>query len=351
MHFHTHKIFIPALFTMSLIFSTSCSNKKEAPKGKMGPQNLKAEGYVVTEGSFSNNFTASGSLLPNEEVEIHPEISGRVTDILFKEGARVHKGQVLVRLYSADVQSQIQKLKAQKQLQQKTLERQKELLDIGGISRQDFEATQTGITSINADIAYAEAQLRGTVILAPFDGTIGLRNISEGAVVTPATVIASLQQTHPLKMDFSVPDHYRDAVKDGKEVYFSVAGTTDTLKGKITATDPGADQNTRTIRVRAIVPNPHGELLAGSFAHVLVPFEKKESSILIPSQAVIPTTRDKKVVLLRNGKAELVAVQLGTRTSDKVEVINGLKQGDTVVTTGLMQIKPGMPVTITKIKG
>jgi membrane fusion protein, multidrug efflux system len=350
MHFHSYKIFVPAFFAVSMI-AAACGNKKEAGKAGGPPPGLKAEGYVVTSGSFSNDFTASGSLMPNEEVEIHPEISGRVTAIKFKEGSKVRKGQVLVQLYNADVQSQIQKLKAQKQLQQKTIDRQKELLNIGGISQQEYDATQTGIQAMDADIAYAEAQLRGTVILAPFDGTIGLRSVSEGAVVSPATTIASLQQTQTLKMDFSVPDHYRDAVKDGKEVLFTVTSSNDTLKGKIVATDPGASQNTRTIRVRAAVSNADGKLLAGSFAHVLVPFETKESSILIPSQAVIPTTRDKKVVVMRNGKAEFAVVKLGARTSDKVEVLSGLQVSDTIITTGLMQVKQGMAVTITKLKG
>ena len=349
MHFYSYKNFVSAAVIVSVL-AASCGDKKDAGAKKGGPQGLRAEGYVVSAGSFSNDFTASGSLLANEEVEIHPEISGRVTAIKFKEGSKVRKGQVLVQLYNADIQSQIQKLKAQKQLQQKTLERQKELLNIGGISQQDFDATQTAIQAMDADIAYAEAQLRGTLILAPFDGTIGLRSVSEGAVVSPATTIASLQQTHPLKMDFSVPDHYREAVKDGKIVYFSIADRNDTLEGKITATDPGASQDTRTIRVRAIVPNPKNELLAGSFAHVLVPFDAKESSILIPSQAVIPTTRDKKVAVVRNGKAELATVKLGARTSDKVEVVSGLQAGDTVITTGLMQVKPGTEVTITKLK-
>ncbi|RYE21892.1 MAG: efflux RND transporter periplasmic adaptor subunit [Sphingobacteriales bacterium] len=328
----------------------SCHGKQDEKQAKGGrPKDIKAEGYIVEPQAYQNNYTASGSLLPNEAIEIHPEISGRVTGLFFTEGTYVKKGQTLVQINDAEIRAQIQKLKAQKQLQVKLLERQKELVNIGGISQQDYETTQTNISSIDADIAFSEAQLRSTKIVAPFDGKIGIRSISLGAVISPTTLITVLQQTHQLKMDFTVPDRYRDIVKNGNEVFFSVSGSLDTLSGKISAVDPGADQTTRTIRVRAIVPNPDNKLSAGSFAHVVVPFESNNNAILVPSQAIIPTTRDKQVALVKNGKASIVTVQLGDRTAGKVEVVQGLQAGDTVITTGIMQVKPGMDVKITKL--
>jgi membrane fusion protein, multidrug efflux system len=342
------------LTTVTLLATLSiaaCKNKQDEAKGKSGkPNNLSAEGYVATAGSFINQYSVGGSLLPNEEIEIHPEINGRVTNILFKEGSKVRKGQTLIKLYNADLGAQVQKLKAQRQLQVKIQERQKQLLDIGGISKQDYETTQTQVAAIDADIAFAQAQMRATRVVAPFDGTIGIRTISVGAVVTPATTITTLQQTHPLKMDFTIPDHYFKLLSVGKEVLFSVTGNNDTLIGKISAIDPGADAATRTVKVRAIVPNPDNKLVAGSFAQVYLPLHSDDNAILIPSQAVIPTTREKKVGVVKNGKAELVTVKLGTRTSDKVEVLQGINVGDTVIITGLMQIKPGMDVKITKVK-
>jgi membrane fusion protein (multidrug efflux system) len=343
-----HNIILLPILLLSI---TACKDKKDAQQGKGGgrPNNLKAEGYVVTPQAFQNNYTASGSLLPNEAIEIHPEISGRVTAISFTEGSFVKKGQTLVQINDAEIRAQIQKLRAQKQLQVKLLERQKDLVNIGGISKQDYETTQTNISSIDADIAFSEAQLRSTKIVAPFDGRIGIRSISLGAVISPTTLITILQQTQQLKMDFTVPDRYRDIVHNGKEVFFSISGSLDTLSGKISAIDPGADQTTRTIKVRAIVPNPNNKLSAGSFAHVVIPFESNNNAILIPSQAVIPTTRDKQVAVVKNGKASMVTVQLGERTAGKVEITQGLQSGDTVITTGLMQVKPGMDVKISKL--
>lgn len=342
------------LFTLlfsTTILSAGCGNGKDdkAAAQNNKPKELNAEGYVIKPQSFNSEYAASGSLIANEEIEIHPEISGRVVSLSFKEGSKVRKGQTLVQLYDGDIRASVQKLRAQKQLQVKILERQKELLNIGGISKQDYETTETQIQSIEADIAFAEAQLRATRIVAPFDGTIGIRNISVGAVVSAATLISTLQQTHILKMDFTIPEQYMDAVKEGKEVFFTVTGSQDTLSGKISAVDPGATANTRTVRIRAIVPNADGKLVAGSFASVSIPLQSDNNAILIPSQAVIPTTTDKKVAVLKGGKADMVVVKLGQRTSDKVEVLQGLQAGDTIITTGLMQVKPGMGVTIKKL--
>lgn len=331
----------------------SCSSKKTDPAAGRGagPKMLRAEGFIVQTQSFSNQYATSGSLLPNEQVEIHPEVAGRVTGIFFKEGAVVRKGQLLLRLNDGDILANIRKLKAQRQLQVKTLERQKELLNIGGISRQDYESTETLISSVDADLAFQQEQLRKTRIVAPFDGVIGLRGVSIGAVVDPSTIVAALQQVHPLKMDFTVPEQYRALIRPGLEVRFAVDGAQDTFSGKVTAVDPGADVNTRAIRARAIVPNPDNKLTPGAYANVIIPFQTDNDAILVPSQAIIPTTRDKKVALVRGGKANLVVVELGTRTEDKVEILSGLQPGDTILTTGMMQIKQGMEVQVTKVKG
>lgn len=355
MHFFLNKI-LPAFVGLAIMAgTTSCSNKKkaEAANGKKNgaPKTLRAEGYVVKPQPYSSTYAASGSLLPNEEIDIHPEIAGRVTGIFFKEGTPVRKGQVLVQLYDADIRAQIQKLRAQRSLQVKILERQEELVKIGGISRQDYETAQTQIQSTDADIAYQQALLAKTKIVAPFDGRIGIRNISPGAVITTTTLVATLQQTHPLKMDFTIPDEYRPKLENGLNVQFTVDGRLDTLSGTISALDAGADPTTRTLKVRALVPNAAGKLTAGSFAHVIIPFASEPNAILIPSQAVIPTTRDKKVAVVKQGKINLNTVILGDRTPEKVLVLQGVNPGDTIITTGLMQAKQNMEVKITRIQG
>jgi len=355
MHLFLNK-FLPAFVGLALLAgTTSCGDRKkaDAANGKKGgaPKTLHAEGYVVKPQSYSSTYTASGSLLPNEEIDIHPETAGRVTGIFFKEGTAVRKGQVLVQLYDADIKAQIQKLRAQRALQVKVLERQEELVKIGGISRQDYETAQTQIQSTDADIAYQQALLAKTKIVAPFDGRVGIRNISPGAVITTTTLVATLQQTHPLKMDFTVPDEYRSRLENGMNVQFTVDGRLDTLSGTISALDAGADPTTRTLKVRALVPNSAGKLTAGSFAHVIIPFSSESNAIMVPSQAIIPTTRDKKVAIVKQGKVKLSTVILGDRTPEKVLVLQGVNPGDTVITTGLMQVKQDMAVKITRVQG
>ena len=336
-----------------VVIAASCGSKNNSTVPAKGskPNIVTTDAFIVRPVAYEPVYTASGALMANEMVEIHPEVAGRVTGIFFKEGSRVRKGQLLLRLNDADVRAQIAKLQAQRSLQQTTQKRQEELLRIGGISRQEFDATVTQIKSIDADIATSQATLAKMQILAPFDGTIGLRNISPGAIISPETIVATLQQISPLKMDFTVPDQYRNLMRLGQEVRFSVDGILDTLSGKISAIEPGADATTHTIRTRALVPNQDGKLTPGSFAHVFIPFGSAGMSLLIPSQSIIPTTRDKKVAVLRQGKVEMQTVKTGDRTEDQVQILEGLQAGDTVLTTGLMQVKSGMEVKIRKIQG
>ncbi len=333
---------------MSVVSCNEQKDTKSAAGGKKGGAKvLSVEGYVVKQEPFQSNYTTSGSLLPYEEVKIMPEIQGRITSISFKEGGVVHKGQVLASLYNADIKAQIQKLKAQRELQVKTIDRQAQLLKVGGISQQDYDATSTQISAIDADIAYAQAQLTKTTIVAPFSGRTGIRNISTGAIVSPGTVITTLQQTGNLKMDFSIPEQYRDEVKTGKEVSFTVSGSLDTFVSTVIAIEPSANAATRTLKVRAEIDNKKNLLGSGAFAHVIVPFTNNKNAMLVPSQSVIPTNREKVVAVVKNGITKMVPVIIGARTSDRVEIISGLSEGDTILTTGIMQVKEGMKVSVT----
>ena len=344
-----------ALATCAVIVLSACSSKNNSAAPASGtsgttpgaggkPKSIVAEAYVVKPVSYAPTYTASGELMANESVDIHPEVSGRVTQILFREGATVRKGQLLLQVNDADIRAQVAKLQAQRALQQSTLRRSEELVKIGGISRADYDAARTGVQGINADITATQATLAKLQIRAPFDGTIGLRGISPGAIISPTTVIASLQQLSPLKMEFTIPDEYRAQLRLGQEIRFYVDGRTDTLRGKISAIDPGADPMTHTVRARAIVPNTDRAIFPGAFAHVLIAFGQASNTILIPSQSIIPTTRDKKVALLRGGKAVMQVVKTGERTEDRVQIIQGLQMGDTVLTTALMQVKQGMEI-------
>lgn len=329
-----------------------CDGKEDATAAaKSGPpRTLRAEGFVVKAGQFESNYTTSGTLTPNEQIDVVPEVSGRVTSISFQEGSAVRKGQTLVTLSDADIRASIQKLQAQRANLRTVQSRQQELVRIGGIARQDLEATQTSVAGIDADIAFQNAQLRRLRIVAPFDGVAGLRMVSVGAIVGPGTVVTQLQQVNPLKLDFSLPAQYRSALHTGIDVRFTVTGLQDTFTASVKAVDPGAEAGTRTLRARATIPNPEKTLAPGQFARVFIPLESSSDAILVPSLAVVPTTREKKVALVRGGKVEMRTVVLGTRTEEQVEIIQGLQAGDTILTTGLMQAKPGAEVKVMKVR-
>jgi membrane fusion protein (multidrug efflux system) len=330
----------------------SCKDKKEADTGKGAPKDktLHAEGFVVNPSPLATVYQSSGNLLPNESINVYPEIAGRITAIHFKEGGAVHKGDLLVSMYTGDIQAQIQKSKVQRQLQVTTKERQDQLLAISGISKQDYDNTIAQIASIDADIAYNQALLRKLEIRATFDGVIGLRNVSVGAIISPTTLITTIQQVNPLKMDFLVPEQYKDIVKIKDQVKFTVTGIQDTMTGTILAMQPGSDVSTHNITMRAVVPNGNGKLSPGAFTNVFITLNRTGTAITIPSQAIIPTTRDKKVALVRDGKVNMVTVQTGERLAARVEVTDGLKKGDTILTTGIMQVKQDMKVVVNKVK-
>jgi membrane fusion protein, multidrug efflux system len=358
--------FLPAIFSrihlskgmllflgVVLLTAVGCHSKKDKSKGDRGKGSdmLSAEAAVVKTGELSYQYQSTGNLLANEAINVYPEVAGRVTDIRFKEGSTVHKGDLLVQLNDSDIKAQIQKLNVQRRLQVITKGRQDELLAIHGISRQEYDNTVAQIAAIDADIAYNESLMRRLQIRASFDGVIGLRNISVGAIVNTTTLITIIQQVHPLKIDFPVPEQYKGVINTGEEIRFTVTGSRDTMTGKISAIQPAADASTRTIMMRALVPNPEHKLVPGAFANVYLQLSSNNNAITIPSQCIIPTTRDKKVALVRDGKVEMVTVVTGERLVGEVEILKGLQAGDTVLTTGIMQAKPGMKVKVTKVQG
>lgn len=344
-------LFVIGIFSY-LVYHKMVRAKKAAAVQKMmmnGPKEVLVDGYLVKPVKLKNVLEASGTLQSNEEVELKPEINGRITHIYFKEGTYVTKGSLLVKLYDSDLKAQLQKLQLQKQLAEKTLARQKQLLAINGISQQEVDVTQNQVNTLQADIAYTQALMEKTEIRAPFDGIIGLKNVSEGAMITPTVVIANLQQINPLKIDFSVPEKYRLVLGKGDELSFTVAGEQQKYKGSVYALDPKIDLATRTVQLRAVVPNPANKLYPGMFAKVSLELKQIPDAIMIPTQAVIPTTRDKKVIVSKNGLAQFVTVETGTREEDKIQVLSGLNIGDTIVVSGIMQVRPQSAIKITHL--
>jgi len=331
------------LIAVKFIFFGKKDDKNPAAakgKGNTGP--VAVNYFVTLPFEFTNKVYSTGKIGAINEVEIRPEVSGKVNAIYFKEGELVNKGEVLVKLNDAPLQSQLAKNKIQVKLAEEKLDRLKKLLAVNGIGKEEYDIQENELNSLKADAALLSTQVDETVIYAPFSGTIGLKNISVGAYVSPDQVIASLVQTKPVYIEFSVPEKYSSRLKKGTEVKFSyeTSGNKKEHKAKIYAIEPKIDEVTKTLRSRALYEG-NEEFYPGSFVKVFVDLEKDSTSLMIPTQSIIPVLKGQKVLVSRAGIAEEIMVVTGIRTDDKIQILEGLKSGDTVLTTGLMSVKKG----------
>lgn len=343
-------LLIGGLLVIKFVYFPSESSKgenKPASKGAM-PSNVVA--YVVKVEKLSNNVYASGTVMANEEVQLQPELSGKIIQLNFQEGSRVSKGQLLVKINDADLQANYKKLQLQLSLADEKQQRQKKLLAINGISQEEFDVSQNQYNVIKAELEFASAQIAKTEIKAPFDGVIGLKNVSEGAYVNQSTVIASIQQINPVKIDFSISERYASIAKKGDNLEFSIDGLDGNFKGEVFAIEPKIDMATRTLQVRAICANSKNEIYPGAFAKVKLALSDIDSAMMIPTEAIIPDLKGKKVYRIKNGVAESVKVITGLRNDSQIQITDGLSIGDTIVTRGIMQLKPGASVRITELK-
>jgi membrane fusion protein, multidrug efflux system len=321
---------------------------KGGPGGPGGGGPTVVNAYVVAPKVIANAVVATGSLVANEQVDIYPEVSGRIVQLNIREGQPVAQGALLVKIYDADLQAQLQKFRVVEENARRTEERNKQLLQRGGISQQEYDIIVTNLKGALADIELTKAALRRTEIRAPFAGVMGIRNVSPGAVVNPQTLITRLQQLNPMKLDFTVPERYSAAVRPGERVSFTIDGSRGSFNGQIYAIEPDVDIETRSLRIRARVANTSRDLRPGAFAKVNLTF-REERALTIPSQALLPQTRGKQVVVVRNGKATFVDVQTGLRDKSNIQITSGLAAGDTVVVSGLLFVKKDSPVKVAKV--
>ena len=349
------RFFCFSLISILVVFgSCSSDRKKEAQQqqkggGPGGRPATRADAYIVKTTLLADKIEIPGSLVAGESTDIHPEVAGRITGIYFKEGAYVNKGMLLVKLNDADLQAQRQKLLVQIKIAEQNQNRSEQLLTIGGISRQDYENTQLAVTNAKADLAVTNTQIEKTNIRAPFNGKLGLRLVSLGAYVSPQTTLTTISQMNQMKIDFTVPEVYIPKISLGQYVNFTVEGGNKTYAARVIATQSSVTSNTRTLQVRAAVQGSQSGLVPGNFAKVTINFEPDPNAIMVPTQAIIPQARGKRVFVYDNGISKAVDVTTGLRDSANVQIISGLKPGDTVLITGLLSLKPEGKVMLGKV--
>lgn len=305
---------------------------------------LNVSGYLIKPQQLSEYVESTGTLRPDEEVDLSFETSGKIVSIKFTEGTRVLKGDLLAKINDKPLQAQLEKLLASKKLVEAKEFRQRSLLDKDAISQESYDQILTELQTIEADINLNRARISETELRAPFDGIIGLRYLSEGAYATSSTKIAKLIKISPLKIEFSIPGKYAQEIKIGYPVRFKV--NNEYYEASVYAVDPKIDINTRTLVLRALYPNKNEELKAGNFSEITLQMSKVENAISIPTEALIPEMDGEKVFIYKSGKASSVKVSIGLRTASQIQITNGLNFGDTLLTTGILQLRHNLPIVL-----
>ncbi|HEV8282691.1 MAG TPA: efflux RND transporter periplasmic adaptor subunit [Chitinophagaceae bacterium] len=302
--------------------------------------------YIIKPSLINAKIEVSGSLLANETTEIHPEISGRLVQLNIAEGKFVNKGALLAKIYDGDLQAQLRKLQVQLEIANTNEERSSQLLKIQGISKADYDASVLNVNNIKADIEITRANITKTEIRAPFSGKLGLKNISPGAFIVPSTVLTTISQVNKLKIQFSVPEKYGSEIKNGQHISFKVNGSPKTFSAAVIATETSIGEDTRSLTVRALVNNNDPALIPGTFANVEMILGNNPNAIMIPNSAVLPQGRKKQVFVFKNNKALPTEITTGVRDSANVQVLTGLFPGDTLITSGLLFLRPGSDVKL-----
>lgn len=331
----------------------ACGEKKKkitATEQRPRPQGGRVEAFIVKPVTVSETIEVPGTLLAKEITQIFPEISGRVTYLNISEGKYVSKGTLLAKLFDGDLQAQLRKLQVQLKIAEQTESRQAQLLKIQGISQQDYDLSLLNVNNIKADIEIIRANISKTAVYAPYSGKLGLRNVSLGAFVSSQTLITTITQTDQLRLDFTVPEKYTDRIKTGQYVNFTVQGKNKPYAARVTATEVSVAETTRSLLVRSAVQNKNSELLPGVFASVILKFDPNPNALMVPTEAILPQARGKKVITYNGGNAKFVDVQTGVRDSAFVQVTEGIQPGDTIITTGLLSIRPGSQIQLGTIK-
>jgi len=332
-----------AVILLFLLISCNTNNKEQVSKGK---QPVFVDVIVAGNENFSSNIEVNGTVLSNEMVELHPEISGRLIYLNVPDGSSVSAGTLLAKINDADLQAQKEQLKIQLDMANRTEKRLFELLGVNGVNQADYDAALSQVNTLKANIKVLDAQLDKTIIRAPFSGQLGLRQVSPGAYVTPQTLIGTLAQTDKVKIDFTVPETYALFARRGNSVLIKASSSEENLIATISAVEPQINPVTRNIKVRAVLTQ--GSILPGAFVKVLL--DQNRKVIVVPTNAIIPDAFLNQVVVVKNNKAVFTTVLTGLRNSEKVEITSGLEQGDTIVVSGMLFLRPDGSVKVKRAK-
>lgn len=316
-----------------------------ADDSRGAPRTVGVDVAPVRTSSISRTANAVGTARANEAITVTSKVTAIIERISFEEGELVDAGATLVTLDSSQIEAELEQANADLLNTQQLYDRARELLKSRNVPQARVDELAAGMRIAEAKVTAKEAELADYVIRAPFAGRLGLRMVSQGALIQPGTTITTLDDVSVIKLDFDVPETLLDGIEPGLEVEANSAAYQDRIyTGIVSAIDSRIDQTTRAARVRALVPNADRSLKPGMFLTVTITLGVKENALLIPAEAVLRTSSGAYVFTVEDGRAVRTSIQIGQRLPDEVEVTSGLEPGDIVVRTGLQKIRDGLPV-------
>lgn len=322
------------------------------PPAGAPPKPMPVETAPATQSPVNDEVTAVGTLQSNESVVIRPETAGRITAIKFAEGQSVAENDLLFSFDAQEYQAQVNQSAATVKLYEMNFTRAKDLRGKSLISQQEYDETAAKLDESRAKLALDQSRLDKMSIRAPFSGVVGLRNVSSGAYVKAGDDLVSLEDVNPIKVEFRIPEAYARHVRNGQRVAVRVdAFPGDLFNGEVYAIDTRMDPQTRTLLLRARIPNHKQALRPGMFSRVALIMATRSEALVVPEQAVVPFGNDLFVYRVVDGKAVQTRIETGRRMDGKVEIKTGLAKGDAVITAGQMKIRDGMPVMAMNGKG
>ncbi len=341
-------IFYPKI--RSLFVGDTIEEPTASPMASRGGQTLSVNAIVLKPQTLNDVFRTKGVLLPDEEVDLIFETSGKITQINFKEGSFVNKGQLLAKVNDAPLQAELKKLESQLPLAQERVYRQRTLLDKDAVSQEAFETVTTELDKLKADVELVKARISQTELRAPFSGMIGLRMVSEGTYASPQVMVSKLTKISPLKIEFSVNERQENEIVDGTKLTFTVENDLNTYEASVYAVETSLEANTLSLKARARYANPGGKMKPGRSANIEIQLREITNTLVIPSISSIAEMGQDIAYTYVNGKAHRVVLTKGLRTASSVQILEGLNIGDTLLTTGVMQLRDGMNVSIAQLE-
>lgn len=343
-------------YLLLTVFLTACvlkaddlgktDEKTAAPATAFTP----VDGVIVRPGVLNEELEVIGSLVANQQVDIVSELTRKVVRVHVKEGSYVKEGALLFQMDDDDLQAQLDRLRQEEKLALLNEDRLKDLIAHDAIAQQDYDQASTNLSVLQARIRELQVTISKTRINAPFSGHVGIINVHPGSIVSVNTVLTDIEDISVIKVDFAVPEKYTNVIKPGSVHTFTIASDDKQYQTKVVATAASLSQNTRTLLVRGVTANQNGLLFPGQSARLNLALSTDNNAVSVTSNALIPSSSGYTLYVSRHGIVQGVPVQIGQRSSGSVQITEGLQQGDTVITSNLLRLVPGVPVQFVTLK-